>query len=131
MTNKIIWTTKELEEMMEEALVSEDLPLCHVTAAPRSRAEVTEISQVEGAIPNVIVYLPPGVRDLVWVSVYINDISFLEPVGGDNQYYTIETPSDIKLGDTIKVRVKNFDKEFAHTVGVRVEVEEGPAEVEK
>ncbi|GAH66233.1 unnamed protein product [marine sediment metagenome] len=122
--NKIIWTEKELEEVMKDTMVREFPPLGHVTAATRSETEATEISLVKGTITNVIVYLPPGVRDLVWVSVSLNDSSLLRAVGGDNQYHSVLAADNIKNGDIVKVLVKNYDAEFSHTVGVRVDVKE-------
>jgi len=138
--NKIIWTEKELEEVMKDAMAREFPPLGHVTAATRSETKATEISQVKGTITNVIVYLPPGVRDLVWVSVslikhvptthLIEGLEGLEidalakAVGGDNQYHSLLLASAIKEGNEIEVIVKNYDTEFSHTVGVRVDVKE-------
>lgn len=122
--NKIIWTEKELEEVMKVATVGDETPMGHVTAASQCGAEFREISQVKGTITDVIVYLPPGVRDLVWVSISLNDTSLIRAVGGDNQYHSVLTADDIKIGDMVKVLVKNHDTKYSHTVGVRVDVKE-------
>ena len=122
--NKIIWTEKELEKEMRTTRIGDFPPLANVTAASRSEEKATEISQVKGTVTIVVVYLPPGVRDVVWVSVLLNDSSLLRAVGGDNQYHSISATDNIRPGDRVVVLVKNYDTAYSHTVGVRVEVKE-------
>ncbi|GAH80847.1 unnamed protein product [marine sediment metagenome] len=135
MPNKIIWTTKELEEEMKKPAISEFPPLAHVTASPQNTKHIKEVSKVAGKARHLIVYLPPGVRDLVWVSVSLlkhvptthlrEGLEGLEidalatAVGGDNQYHSLLLASDIKEGDEIEVIVKNNDSAFGHTIGTR------------
>ncbi|GAI05483.1 unnamed protein product [marine sediment metagenome] len=139
MPNKIIWTLQELEEEMKTPRISEFPPLYSVTALPQTTERIKEVSKVAGKVKYLIVYLPPGVRDLVWVSVSLlkhvptthlrEGLEGLEidalatAVGGDNQYHSLLLASDIKEGDEIEVIVKNFDTTWSHTAGVRVEVE--------
>lgn len=120
--NKLIWTKKELEEWAGEPLLLPP-PLALFTAQTESVYEHSEKSVVTGTITSLVVYLPPGVRDLVWVSVLLNDHPILNAVGGDNQYHSILLADDIVKGDTVKVVVKNYDADWAHTIGTRVEID--------
>lgn len=121
---KIVWTTREIEEEMGQPRLSAFPPLACITVPPGETKQVQEISSVRGKIVHLIVYLPPGVRNLVWVSILLNNLSLLRAVGGDNQYHSLLVTDDIVEGDIIDVRVNNYDLVFSHTIGARVEVKE-------
>lgn len=126
---KIVWTTREIVEEMGQPRISNFPPLASITAPPRGTKHVQEILSVRGKIVHVIVYLPPGVYNLVWVSILLNNSrvshhSLLRAVGGDNQYHSLLVADDVVEGDTVDVLVRNYDTKWPHTIGVRVEVEE-------
>jgi len=126
---KIVWTIREIEEEMGQPRISDFPPLAFITTPPRGIKQVQEILSVRGKIVYVIVYLPPGVCNLVWVSILLNagrkaNSSLLRAVGGDNQYHSLLVADEVVEGDTVDVLVRNYDRVFSHTIGVRVEVEE-------
>lgn len=122
---KLIWTTKELLVEMNRPLNIDHLPpIARVIVPPQEWTVVRESSAVAGVLNWVIIYLPPGVQDLVWVSISLNDRPLVAAVGGDNQYHSIMRVNRIEIGDIFLVVVKNFDSQYGHSIGVRVEVEE-------
>ncbi|GAI90781.1 unnamed protein product, partial [marine sediment metagenome] len=76
---KIIWTLKELEEL-GKVLELGERPFAEITADRGTKEQVSEISKVNGHIKHIVVYLPPGVFDLVWVSIFLNEVPLVRGV---------------------------------------------------
>ena len=121
MGDKIIWTQKELEEEAKSSL-SDFSPLKRITTPPFDKTTTTETSLVDGIISNIAIYLPPGSRDLVSVSILLGDTSLAREIYGENTYHSLFVAEVIKKGNILSVIVSNRDTKNPHSISVRVEV---------
>jgi hypothetical protein len=130
-THKLIWTKVELKEyVLAEIKTAEELgimplevgPFAHINVLAQEEAHIFEKAKVSGVLDIVYFYFPPGLMGFVEVSVLLGNDLLAGPLIGDNQYYRLLISEKVKAGDIVKAVVRNFDRKFAHTPGIRLEL---------
>lgn len=118
---------EELERMEPGGLILYEvkLPYTYITVDPGGGVRASEISKVNGTVKYVKVKQMLGAHDLVRASIFLNKTRIVNNIGGDDQDYTFLCADPIKKGDIVEVVIENSDESFPHTIGVRIDVDEG------
>lgn len=100
-------------------LVPPSDPLMAIELEPAMGKQLEEQLPYDGVLTFWIYKFPVGLSGLVSIHVLVNDKELRPPITGDDEERVVKEFHQFKKGDVLKVKVSNYEIQYAHRLAVR------------